>query len=175
MTKRSKQSVGDSLGASAYSRKAHMPSGDVHIDLMLKDSHDTLVANITTLMTHRGLTSDAQVGALARPKMDQKTVWRIRNKEQSPTLEKLCALAAGFGLQAWQILIPGLDPSNPPVFVMSSTEQRFYERMRNNMVELVASEPAHKYEVRTAAGPVDPVDRRAGAGRRATDIHGEDV
>lgn len=148
-----------------------MPTHDVHIEAMLKASHDTLVANLAALMAHRGISSDAQVGAMAKPKMDQKTVWRIRNKEQSPTLEKLSALAAAFGLDVWQILIPGLDPSNPPVFVMSSTEQRFYERMRSNMVELAANEPPHTYDVRAPSLQPSGSDRRVGQGRRAADPH----
>lgn len=170
MIKRSKRSDAASLGVSAIPRKAHVPTQDTHLDSMLKDAHDTLVANVAALMAHRAITSDAQVAAMARPKMDQKTVWRIRHKAQSPTLEKLSALAAAFGLEVWQILIPGLDPSNPPVFVMSSTEQRFYERMRSNLAELAADEPPHPYDVRTpSASPA--WERRAGKGRRATDPH----
>lgn len=112
---------------------------------MLKAAHDTLVRNIDTLMARRGLTSDAQLGKLAG--VDQKTIWRIRKQEQSPTLDKLSAIASAFGLEVWQILIPGLDPSNPPVFVMSSTEQSLYNRMKRNLQEMIAAEPEHAYKV----------------------------
>lgn len=142
-------SMGSSLGASAFLCKAQMPSGDRHIEQMLGAAHNTLVANIEALMRHDKITSDAQLGKKAG--IDQKTVWRIRKKEQSPTLDKLTSLARCFGLEVWQLLIPGLDPANPPVFVMSHTEQNLYNRLKRNLQDMVAAEPTQTY---TAAAKV---------------------
>lgn len=43
------------------------------------------------------------------------TVGRIMNLEQAPGIDTLDALARVYGLRAWQLLIPNLDPANPPV------------------------------------------------------------
>lgn len=161
---RSKRDVETSLGVSAYLRKAHMPSKDEHISRMLQDIRETLAQNVLALMESRKMTADAQLAKCAG--VDQKTIWRIKNKTQAPTTEKLELIARAFGLHAWQLLIPGLDPANPPVFVMSSSEQTFYEKMRRSFHEMAAMEPAHKYNVSENS----PSERRLFS-RRTEDRH----
>lgn len=164
MSKHSKRYLEASLGVSAYLRKAHMPSKDEHISRMLQDIRETLAQNVLALMESRRMTADSALAKLAG--VDQKTVWRIKKKEQSLTIDKLELIARAFGLHAWQLLIPGLDPANPPVFVMSSTEQTFYERMRRSFHEVAAMEPSHKYNVSEA-----PASERRALTRRAEDRH----
>lgn len=105
---------------------------------------DILAANLTALMEHNQIASDNALAKLAH--IDQKTVWRIRHKEQSPTIEKLELLARAFDLHAWQLLIPHMDPKNPPVFVMSDIERNLYKRLNDVAVEFVALQPKSKYE-----------------------------
>ena len=46
-----------------------------------------------------------------------------------------------FNLQAWHLLTPGLDPSNPLVIWLTQTERDLYENMRNAARKLVEIAP----------------------------------
>ena len=83
--------------------------------------------------SHVTLRTQAAVGKAAG--IDQRTVGRILSGSHSPTLERVDALARCFGLLAWQLLIPGLDPKNPPI-AQRSTETELYARIRRLMSEL---------------------------------------
>lgn len=60
---------------------------------------------------------------------------RAYKAETSPTLDNVQRLADAAGLQPWQLLFPGLDPTNPPVavgkseFEMYAKIQRAFERL----------------------------------------------
>jgi hypothetical protein len=72
-----------------------------------KTPEKTLADNLTWLMKNSAdYNSQAKVGAKAG--IDQKTVGRIMNKTNFPTLDKLTALAAVFGVEAWQLIAPRL-------------------------------------------------------------------
>lgn len=58
---------------------------------------------------------NAQAAVARKAKVDQKTISRIIHKTNEPSLDKLERIAAVFGLQPWQMLVPGLEPSSPPV------------------------------------------------------------
>jgi transcriptional regulator with XRE-family HTH domain len=105
---------------------------------------ETLAGNISALMQDRKITSDAAFAKIAN--VDQKTIWRIRHSEQSPTIDKLETIAQAFGLRAWQLLIPNLDPRNPPVFVMTDTERDLYQRLAKVAHDLAAQQPIKKYQ-----------------------------
>lgn len=73
----------------------------------------TLSANLTALMkatpefgTHAKLGKKAGV--------DQKTVWRIENRLHEPSIDKVEKIAKVFGLKAWQMLVPSLNPKAEP-------------------------------------------------------------
>lgn len=72
--------------------------------------------------------SQASVGRMAG--CNQRTVGRILSMQQSATVDMLEGIAKGFDLEAWQLLVPGLDPSNPPVNHITEAEKRLYERLR---------------------------------------------
>lgn len=103
-----------------------------------------IAANLQTLKKDRSIRSDRALAKLAE--IDQKSVWRIMRYEQSPAIDTLEKLAKPFGLHAWQLLIPDLDPRNPPVFVMTDTERALYEKLARMASEFVASEPQARYE-----------------------------
>lgn len=117
------------LGVSALRVKAVMPYMLRHTAYMVKNSKTVLAENIERLMAYHKISSDAALAGLCKPKVDQKTIWRIRNQQQSPTVEKLEAIATALGLRTWQILIPGIDPSNPPAITMTATEADLYKRL----------------------------------------------
>jgi hypothetical protein len=52
------------------------------------------------------------------------------------TIDTLEQLATAFGLQTWQLLVPDLDPSNPPVMHLSDSEREFYKRIEDKMQQL---------------------------------------
>lgn len=57
---------------------------------------------------------NAQAAVARKAKVDQKTISRIIHKTNEPSLDKLERIAAVFGLQPWQMLVPGLQPEVPP-------------------------------------------------------------
>lgn len=50
----------------------------------------------------------------AKAKINQKTVWRIANCLNEPSTDKVERIAAVFGLEAWQLLVPNLQPGRKP-------------------------------------------------------------
>lgn len=134
-----------SLGVSAYFCKAHTPIDRGETFCMKTNPTETVASNLRALMLHAGMEKKGEPNQsdLARASgANQRTVGRILAREQSPTVEMLETIARAFGLHAWQLLIPGLDPANPPVVVMSEAERQFYRRLE----ELRAVEPpARRY------------------------------
>ena len=59
------------------------------------------------------------------------TVWRISKGQDGTSIETLRAIAEAHGLQAWQLLVPGLDPVNPPVLApLTDAERRLYAAIK---------------------------------------------
>lgn len=87
-----------------------------------------LAANLERLMNHYpGLSSEAKVAKAGGT--SQRTVNRARNGLQVK-LESLQGLSKAFGLSPWQMLVPNLDPLNPPILSLSAAEKALYERLR---------------------------------------------
>jgi transcriptional regulator with XRE-family HTH domain len=87
------------------------------------EASSILAANLAALMAaSKELTSQGKVGK--RAGIDQRTVGRIRNQENPPTLEQVSKLAKAFGLEVWQLFVPGLNPSNPPMLTHESEPLR---------------------------------------------------
>lgn len=107
-----------------------------------------IAENLAAAMRYHGFVTPntgepSQSGLSKKAGVNQRTVGRILNRDQSPTVEMLEKLAVALDMHAWQLLIPNLDPANPPVFVMSKTERDFYRKVD----ELRAAEPpAHIYK-----------------------------
>lgn len=47
-------------------------------------------------------------------RITKSTIYRILNCEVSARVEHVAELARAFGLPAWAMLVPGLDPADPP-------------------------------------------------------------
>lgn len=60
------------------------------------------------------LASPQQVADRSARKISQKTIKRITLKQNEPTLDTVEAIAKVFGYEAWQMLIPGLQPGDKP-------------------------------------------------------------
>ena len=108
-----------------------------------ENSAGALSSNLKALKkAYKELSSDAKIGRAAG--LDQKTVWRMINETNSATIESVGKVAAAFGLATWQVLVPGLDPSNPPVVAMTETERQFYTRLKQDITTLVENPEAGK-------------------------------
>jgi hypothetical protein len=53
---------------------------------------------------------------------------RIKESRTSVGLDIVDSVAGVFGLRAWQLLLPDLDPQNVPVTMVSDAEKRLYEK-----------------------------------------------
>ena len=130
-----------SVGVSAYFSKAHMPSLLHDTRRMKRAPTEIVSANLRALMIDSGMAKkDGEPNQSTLAKVsgaDQRTIGRVLAQELSPTVEMLEKLARAFGLHAWQMLIPDLDPRNPPAVVMSEAERQFYRRLE----ELRTTEP----------------------------------
>jgi len=94
-----------------------------------------LSANLRALMAaHVTLTTQAAVGRACG--IDQRTVGRIINMEHSPGVQQLEAIAAAFDLLTWQLLVPNLDPKNPPVCEFNKVERDLYKKLRTLVKQL---------------------------------------
>lgn len=74
-----------------------------------------LADNINTLIDRfaAGGRRSIRAWALSKPAIDPKVVQRALGTH-GPTVETIQTLAEKAGLEAWQLLVEGLDPSSPP-------------------------------------------------------------
>lgn len=73
------------------------------------------------------------------------TIGRIVGAQGENTkLEKISAIAEVYGLEAWQLLVAGMDPKNPPVLApVTKEEKEFWTRLRS-LYEEVGKGPPQK-------------------------------
>lgn len=58
------------------------------------------------------------------------TATRIKEQRTSVGLDVLEQIAGTFHVEPWQLLVPGMDPSNPPVLRQANAAEReLYERL----------------------------------------------
>lgn len=74
------------------------------------------------------------------------TVQRIQEQKTSVGLAVLDKIADKFDLAAWQLLVPGFDPANPPALQPVSQKERIlYERIMSAAKEIAAEPEAASY------------------------------
>lgn len=74
-------------------------------------------------------------------KVGQRSVGRILGGEQSPTLDMVHKIAGAFGLEPWQMLVPDLEPDNPPITKqIDERQQELLKRFRHAAKELARYE-----------------------------------
>lgn len=111
------------------------------------DTSAALWGNVLSLMQHHY--KEENLSRLAAEcGFAQSTATRIKQGKISPGLDKLDLIARRFGLATWQLLVPGMDPRNPPALQPVSNEERaLYEKIRAAARDIVANEPAaSKYQ-----------------------------
>ena len=105
-------------------------------------TREILRQNVQALM-------DSKIGPTSQIALHQKcgaaqaTIGRIlRPGGENPKLETVEAIAKAYGLEAWQLLIAGMDPKNPPVLAPASKEEReFWGRLRQLYQEVSKGPP----------------------------------
>ena len=106
------------------------PVGALPYSFGMPDSKQILWENVSTLMVHHW--GKENLSELSRKaKVGLATCDRIKKRETSVGTDVLEKIADVFGLQAWHLLTPNLDPANPPVIWLTKTERDLYENMRS--------------------------------------------
>lgn len=103
--------------------------------LMTGDSARSVLAqNLRTLMEHSKTVKT--LVALEREterhglKVGKSTIDRATKGETPLNLDAIEVIAAVFGLSAWQLIVPGITPSNPPMLKsMGESEERLYKKL----------------------------------------------
>lgn len=68
----------------------------------------------------------------ARSGVSTGTIDRLRRAEAATGIDNIGAIAAAFDLQPWQLLVPDLQPTNPPVLVVETPEMKaLFATLRN--------------------------------------------
>ena len=101
------------------------------------DTKEILWQNISALMRHHF--GKENLSELARKaEIGLATCDRIKKRQTSVGTDVLEQVAGVFGLEAWHLLTPNLNPANPPVIWMTTTEYDLYEKLRVSALSLVA-------------------------------------
>jgi hypothetical protein len=111
----------------------------------LIDSNATLWQNVQALMLKRFGTVNLK-GFATHCGVGIATVQRIQAQQTSVGLAILDKIADRHGLAAWQLLVPGLDPDNPPTLQpVSQKERELYEKIMTAARQIAAEPDAGKY------------------------------
>lgn len=101
------------------------------------DPKSTVWRNVAALMRHQWGGENLQ--RLAREaKTSPGNCARLKAQKTSIGIDMLAVFAKPFGLQPWQLLVPSLDPANPPVVWMTQAERDLYDRMRQAAKDLAS-------------------------------------
>lgn len=85
-------------------------------------------------MSWSGLAQDTSIG--------NGTAQRINEMTSDASLSTIEAVALRYGLEAWHVLVPGLDPKNPPVFLMTDSERKLYDSLAKSALGVSQSHPS---------------------------------
>jgi hypothetical protein len=58
--------------------------------------------------------------------VSKNTTYRMLNGDLGVGVRKLELVARAFGLEAWNLLFPGFDPTHPPALITTDVEKRLY-------------------------------------------------
>jgi hypothetical protein len=86
-------------------------------------------------MSWSGLAQDTGIG--------NGTAQRINEMTSDASLSTIEAVALRYGLEAWHVLVPGLDPKNPPVFLMTDSERKLYDSLAKSALAVTRKHLEH--------------------------------
>ena len=96
----------------------------------MNSSRQILAENIKSILDRDGLSVR---GFAMRHKLPQKQIDRIVKKENAVSLDTLDELADAIGVMSWQLLVVGLNTSEPPKIAVTETELMLYQKLSNLM------------------------------------------
>lgn len=99
-------------------------------------SRQVLAANLKALMaSHPSLDTFTKIVEAGGP--SNGTLDRMRRMTAGASIDQLDTLAKVYGLEPWQLLVPNLDPTNPPMLATISKQQlEMLERIKQAAKEL---------------------------------------
>ena len=87
-----------------------------------------LAENVRSLMDANKMELGSQPKLAKAAKLDQTTVGRVLGAKHKVQIDTLESLARAFGVEPYQLLIPGLDAKNPQILrALSAVEERLYK------------------------------------------------
>lgn len=107
---------------------------------------EVLAENVRALMDERGLkqTGVAKNATRAGKPIDQRTVGRVLAGEFPAQVTTLDGLAAGIGVEPWQLLVPNLDPKSLPKPVVPDLTEEQLSQVERVLGELEKLSPAQR-------------------------------
>ena len=99
-------------------------------------SRQVLAANLKALMASLSALDTFCILVAAGGPSNGTLDW-IRRMESGASIDQLDILAKIYGLEPWQLLVPNLDPTNPPMLASISQRQlEMLERIKQAAKEL---------------------------------------
>lgn len=93
----------------------------------MNTSRKILADNIRAMIVKEG----GSINAWAKSKhLQQRQIDRLVKSEHAVSLDTLDEIANALGLMPWQLLVADLDLSNLPKLVITETEVKLYQRMK---------------------------------------------
>lgn len=103
-------------------------------------SRQVLAANLKALMaSHKTLDTFPKIVKARGP--SNGTLDRIRRMAAGASIDAVDQLAKVYGLEAWQLMVPGLDPTNPPMLShVTEAQQRLLDQLKQAFQQLPVSD-----------------------------------
>lgn len=114
---------------------AHFPTNGRCWHYSAVDIRAILSANLSALMDyardhqHPDLSTLKGIERATNGQATRTTLRGMRDGTRYVQLDTLEAVATAFDIQPWALLLPDLDPANPPIKPVSKTEAQLYQRM----------------------------------------------
>jgi transcriptional regulator with XRE-family HTH domain len=95
---------------------------------------DIISANLKALRAHTQLSQEEFANKAG---MQQRAYGRLENGENWQHLESLDKICKAYDLHVWQLLLPKLDITNPPMLAKDSAKQKeFYDKIKEAAKEI---------------------------------------
>lgn len=168
------------LFATLRTKFGHLPTNGIPVYIMgmpnIEHEREVIAANLQRLMDYardhpHDCTWPASRKALAKyldeqhertgaTKVVRSTIQRALKGVNAPGVDSLGAIARAYGLQAWHLLIPDLDPENPPVVSVTETERLLWARIHEiTALARLLDAPARPGAIGNVNGADNPAPR----------------
>jgi hypothetical protein len=84
-------------------------------------------------------------------------IYRMENGQGPVGSDVLHMIAKAYGLQAWHMLVPGLEPANPPAVLVDDSQRAMYKAIQQSM-RIIQNKEASDVEESPAGGTVKRSD-----------------